>query len=501
MRPTWLESAAAVVSPKLAQRLMAFRVSRKPSMYYEGASKKRRGSHLRRKATDAPGAVRGQLADLQFGCRDLVRNNPYAARGVDAVVNNTIGTGITPQSANGRIEDLLIRHADTTECDADGLHDLYGLQRLAMRTTVEAGECLIRKRPRRPSDGLSVSFQMEVLEPDMIDTAKDGALKNGGAIIQGVEFDAIGRRVAYWLYSNHPGGTVAGRYRLSSTRVDADSIIHLFRVDRPGQVRGVPWLAPAMIKLSDFDDYDQAQLVRQKIAACFAAFVHDNDALEDVAADPDNPGGENENLVEEFEPGMIEYLSGNKSVEFGSPPQVNDYEVVQRVALRAVAGVLGVTYEAISGDLRQVNFSSGRMGHLEMQRSIASNQDMMFIPRFCRGYERWFKDTLSISGNGTAAKPWTWTSPRREMIDPTREVPAVIKAIRGGLTTLSEEIRKTGRDPADLMDEARKDLALLDERGLIFDSDPRRVAAGGTLQSEQPDDEEGNETETDDGTE
>jgi capsid protein len=56
-------------------------------------------------------------------------------------------------------------------------------------------------------------------------------------------------------------------------RVPASEIIHLFRVLRPGQIRGEPWLARALVKLNELDQYDDAELVRKKTAAMFAGFI------------------------------------------------------------------------------------------------------------------------------------------------------------------------------------------------------------------------------------
>ena len=149
-----------------------------------------------------------------------------------------------------------------------------------VRTMAESGEVLIRFRDRRIEDGLPVPLQLQVLEPDHLDSMKSGELPDGGFIVQGIEFDALGRRRAYWLFSTHPGDS-RGR-SLVSKPVPAAQVLHLYERLRPGQVRGVPWFAPVILKLRDLDDYDDAELMRKKIEACFAAFVtgaQDEDTL------------------------------------------------------------------------------------------------------------------------------------------------------------------------------------------------------------------------------
>ncbi len=119
--------------------------------------------------------------------------------------------------------------------------------------------------------------------PELL-AGKIGDLPNGGFIVQGVEFDPLGRRRAYWMFPVHPGEVAMfRRASLTSQPVPASSVLHLFDRLRPGQVRGVPWLAPVILKLRDLDEYDDAELVRKKIEACFAAFVTGSDDEETLA--------------------------------------------------------------------------------------------------------------------------------------------------------------------------------------------------------------------------
>jgi capsid protein len=124
---------------------------------------------------------------------------------------------------------------------------------------------------------------------------------------EGIEFDRAGRRVAYWIYDEHPGGGLSWKMP-TSRRVPAADVIHAFRVDRPGQYRGVPWAAPVIMTLWDLADYEDAELVRQKIAACFAVFYIGDDKrglAQSVVAGASTVAG---TPVETVEPGMIERL-------------------------------------------------------------------------------------------------------------------------------------------------------------------------------------------------
>lgn len=491
-----IDRMVAAVSPERGAKRMAARYRLnlyQNRMAYDGASVSRRTSGWRRVSTDANAETNGgSLIRLRDVARDLHRNNPTARRGIEVLVNNVVGGGVMPHftgasdRATGDLEAKAIAHFDSTAIDAAGHHNLYGLQRLVFSTIALSGECLIRRRRRTASDGLPLPFQIQVLEPDYLDSMKDGATESGGVIVQGVEFDAMGRYVACWLFDEHPGS--ARRWRsMQSRQVPAEDVIRVYRKDRPGQVRGVPWLAPIMLRLHDFADYEDAQLLRQKIAASFSVFLTDPEgrsADEQPAINRDRT--QSGFTIEEIEPGMIETLPPGYDVEFASPPGVDGYADYARISDRKFAAGLGVPYESLTGDYSQVNFSSGRMGWLEFHRTVDVHQSDIVIQQFCKPIERWFLQACSMSGIDTRDVRSKWTAPRREMIDPTKEVPSNRDAIRSGQTTLSEVIRKTGRDPAEFYAELKADFDLLDELDIILDCDPRQVSRAGLTQARTP---------------
>jgi lambda family phage portal protein len=204
---------------------------------YDGAARGRRTDGWRAPNTSADAEIAMAGALLRDRMRDLVRNNPHAAKAVSVLVNNIVGAGIIPRAASGN--EKLDREADTlweswsSQCDADGQLDCYGLQTLACREMVEAGEVLLRRRPRRSTDGLDVPLQVQIVEADLLDATRNGSLADGGRILQGIEFDAIGRRRAYWLFAQHPGDyAVSLRRGLESAAIPAIDVVHLYEKQR-----------------------------------------------------------------------------------------------------------------------------------------------------------------------------------------------------------------------------------------------------------------------------
>jgi lambda family phage portal protein len=119
-----------------------------------------------------------------------------------------------------------------------------------------------------------VPLKLQVLESEHLDSSKDGALPNGNIIRSGIEFDKAGKRVAYYLYREHPGeNALLTNLNIDSVRIPAKEILHIYKPLRPGQIRGEPWLSNVLLKLHELDQYEDAELVRKTTAAMFAGFV------------------------------------------------------------------------------------------------------------------------------------------------------------------------------------------------------------------------------------
>lgn len=476
---TFIGRAIAAVSPAWAlsrenARLRLSRVERARAEY-DGATKGRRAEGWRRRGTDANSEIgRGQKI-LRDTARDMVRNNGYAARAVAVLTANTIGAGITFQvRRNGKVDPQLQkiaqRHLESTDIDADGRHDLYGLQLLAFRAVVEGGASLIRFRQRRLTDGLTLPFQLQVLEPDYLDERKHGRI-TGGSYIYGIEFNGIGQRTAYWLFSDHPGSSIGAT--IGSKPTAARDVIHLFRADRPGQQHGVTWFAPVILRARDFADFEDAELTRQKVAACHVGVVHGESDGEVAAA----AQGTDESEV--MEPGMIWHAPDGRNITFNTPPQNNSYDAYTKVSLRAIAVGMNISAHSLTGDLGDLNFSSGRLGWQDDQRQIDSWQWQMFIPQFCSGVGGWLLRVLELVGEDVTGVTVDWTPPRREMINPPEDIKANRDAVRTGQKSWSRVIRESGEDPEQVAEELAADLERFDRLGLILDCDPRRVTSVG----------------------
>jgi lambda family phage portal protein len=458
-------------------------------MHYDAATPGNRGRSWKPNAKDADAAAAQRMRLAQVA-RDMIRNTPFATRAQQVIASNTVGDGIIPKVVGGdaRARESLLsaveRHLDTTDIDAAGRCNLYGLQRLVVNTMVDAGEALVRFRWRLGEDGFALPFQLQVLEPDHLDVTRDGRVTNGNVVLDGIEYDLIGRRVAYWLFPQHPGATGVLWRNLESVRVPAAEVLHVFRQDRPGQNRGVSWFAPVALTLQDLGDFQDAQIMRQKIAACFAAFRVTPEA-EIAGQQPIGPDGQPVAPagLDELIPGRIQNLLPGEDMRFADPPGVEAYEEFTRATLRSAAAGLGITYEALTGDLAQVNFSSARMGRMEMNRNVSAWQWLVLVPQLLQPIgRRVVRDWQMMERREVPGLRLDWAPPAPILVDPAREIPALTAAVRSGFMSRSGAVRGLGFDPERLTAEIAADAAAADAAGLVFDSDPRRVSLSGVAQ-------------------
>jgi lambda family phage portal protein len=480
-RQPWIDRALSILAPRWQlQRVRARLATELVLRSYEGASSGRRTQGWKRASTDANAATGPFVGRLRDVARDLVRNNAHAESAVTTIADHAVGWGIVAKSLskNKRVQETWDRWANTTACDADGRHDLAGLQKLVTRGVVEAGEMLVRRRFRLPSDGLPIPMQLQVLEPDFLDTSKHGiTTPTGGRIVYGVEFSPIGQRVGYWLFPEHPGNGVMSS--LQSYRIPAEGVLHIFKPQRAGAVRGASWFAPVLLRFKDFDEYEDATLMKQKIAACLSVILSDTDgsaAALGTADDSTSPG------IDSLEPGMILNVPPGRTVQVVEPPSVREYADYSKASLRAIATGLGVTYEDITGDYADMPFSAARMSRLRHWARVEDWRWRMLIPQFCDPVWGWAMEAATIMGVQGAAGA-RWTAPPAPMIDPSAEGLAYMRNVRAGIMSLSEAIRERGYDPDDLFAEMAEDNKKLDKLELVLDSDPRKMTQQGLRQA------------------
>jgi len=450
---------------------------KKASLAYEGSDHGRRLGNWQPPTSSVNSVLTSNLSTLRARSHDIIRKNPFAANAVDSIVSNCIGTGIKPQSKaknaefRKSIQSLWLQWTD--EADAAGICDFYGLQALILRSVIEAGECFVRIKVDKKNS--TVPLRLQVLEAEHLDTSKDYKLSNGNIIKTGIEFDKSGKRVAYYLYKEHPGDSFAGQ-SLDSVRVPANEILHIYKQTRPGQIRGEPWLSNVLLKLHELDQYEDAELVRKKTAAMFAGFV--------TRLDPDasmfgEKGANDQGMAfAGLEPGTMQFLEPGEDIKFSTPADVGShYEVFVKQQLRAVAVGLGLTYEQLSGDLTEVNYSSIRAGLLEFRRKCTALQYNLMVFQLCRPIWNKFvelailSDLIKIPEDPDFALV-KWIPQGFAWVDPLKEQSAQQNAVCCGFKSRAEVVSELGYDVEEIDAEIAADNERAKKLGLHFDTSP-----------------------------
>lgn len=434
--------------------------------------------------------------------RELVVTNGYAANACEAFASNLVGDGIKPSSL---IEDPVLRDqvqrlwlAWTDEADADGLTDFYGLQAMVAREMFVAGECFVRMRPRRAEDGLQVPIQLQLLQSEMLPFEKTEAAANSNRIRCGIEFNAIGRRVAYHFRRRHPGdSTDQGMVTPETVRVPAEDVLHIYRPIDAGQIRGLPHVAPAMVRLFLLDQYDDAELDRKKTAAMFAGFITKTAPEEQLMGEIE--ATDDSGATVSLEPGTLQVLLPGEDVKFSSPADVGGgYEAFQYRTLLSVSASLGLPYHLVTGDVRQANYSSLRAELVEFRRRVEQLQHGVVAHQLCRPvWARWL-ETAVLSGaldlpdfarSPSRYRPVNWIPPRWDWVDPLKDIQAQVLAMEAGIISRRKVVEATGYDVEEIDRENAADAKRAGDMGLTYRASPGETQGARATPTRKPETE------------
>ncbi len=413
------------------------------------------------------------------------RNNATAAAAVNALVSNIIGPGIVPSpqhpdpAERARLSDLFARWTD--RADFDGERDFYGLQALAVRQWIEAGESFAHLL-LAPDSGPDVPLQLRLLHPSQVPTEWPMALVNN-AVRGGIEHDEFGRRVAYLALPFRPEDPFMAMAKAgwSPVRLPADDVLHLFEALEPGQIRGLSWFTPVLLALNELDQLQDAALVRAKLANLICAALVDQNG--DAGGLPGNAAAGV--LTMGLEPGSILPLKPGTSLEFFDPKESQNYAPFVKEHLRAIAAGLGIPYELLTGDLSSVNYSSIRAGLVEFRKKLEHWQHNVVVFKFCRPvWDRWVRTAVlsgAIDPTLYAADPVAyhaveWLPPRQEWVDPAKDLAAEVGAIEAGLMSRTQALARRGVDIGRVRAEIAAERAADAAAGLTFIAPAARPA-------------------------
>ncbi|MBB4952754.1 lambda family phage portal protein [Agrobacterium vitis] len=459
---------------------------------YAAAGNGRRNKNWRARSTTATMEVAGAMTTLRNRAREFVRNSWAGPRILDVMTSHVIGTGImtVPDTGSDRADRLyrLAREEWEASSDIEGVLDYGGQQALLFRSMIEGGDCILRMLPISMAEAVrTVPLRLLGLEGDQIDVSRDsvyGTNTTSENVRLGIKLGEWGQRRGCYLSQYHPGDT--GSWNVTqSALVDWADLCHLYRPLRLGQIRGISHFAPILLSGQEIQDLMEAAIVQQRTQASLTGFIKRPPGVANpLITKPDDKSKER---ITSIRPGQIQDI-GEAEITFPNPSSTSVFAEAYNAGLYAMAAGAGITYDQMTGDLRQANFSSLRAGKIEFRRLVEQLQWHCFVPLVCRKVDRRFEDYATMAGVLSARRggyPVNHVMPAVEPIDPKKDMEADILAVRSGRMSPQEFISSWGRDWRKVAKDFEAFFAFTDAHNITLDIDPRKPANGAAV-GQQP---------------
>jgi lambda family phage portal protein len=349
-----------------------------------------------------------------------------------------------------------------------------------------------------------LTLALEVINPQRVTTPPE---KISNPLIRaGVQFSSNGKIEGYWVRTQDVNDiNFDYEYKWEFyPRFDKQGqprIVHVFERQFPNQHRGIPWMASALNRIKDLDDWYEAELVAKQIEACFGLiFTGGPDSISpyDVAAANSNESTSTGKQLEDIQPGMVHYAAEGESVTTIDPqrPGGTFAPFVERT-IRSIAATLNIPYELIAKDYFRTTFSSGQLAMLDgrvvfkMRRQVLV--DGLLIPlwsRFVDGvvFANEADGTIDITqyaADKTAFTTHVWVAPGWGFINPRDEVNAIQIALESNVTNLSTVYSEKGEDVEVELEKRRVELLRLAEIEVEVRAYKRDLEEAAGLPSEQ----------------
>jgi lambda family phage portal protein len=468
-----LDKAIAYLAPGVAMQRIAQRNQLAISGAYTGArvdrSQLSRWNPLNGSANSD--TIR-DLRTLRARSRDQMRNAPVALGALNTKVSHSVGTGLSyspsidadflgmDDEQKEEWEDDTKRRfaawAGSPDCDIARQLDFYGLQELGFRSYLESGDCFA-VTPRIARAGKRPRLAIQLVEADRV--CNPGLAPDTATMLDGIEIvPETGEVLAYHVAREHPGGNnftgnkwdrVAARGAQTGRR----NVLHIYKPLRPGQVRGVPWIAPILEPLKQLGRWSDAELNAAVVSGLMATFVTmDANAFQDLY-DEDAQGAIIDSASKwsgEMESGKAINLLPGESVESPPPGRPNPaFDPFWVAMVRQIGMALEMPYEVLVMHF-QSSYSAARAALLMAWKSFRSSRDLL-SKTFCQPvFELWLADEVAegrincpgFFADDVVRAAWCsaiWTGDGPGSIDPEKEVNAAQKRVDLGISTKQAE--------------------------------------------------------------
>lgn len=464
----WFDILLASIAPGLALRRLQARVTIKN--YYEGAESNRFRT-LTAASSSPDENNRPSLATLRYQARNLDDNYDVASCALDTLVNNVVGTGITPDPIVKNIDGSPATEFNDTLRDlwADWIKnpevtkelDYYSMQRLLCRSFARDGEVFMQYIEGSVA-GLNhktiVPFSVEPLESDFVPYDLDNESEG---INQGVKKNAWGEPLIYYVYKKHPGDRSAIMVTSETKPVPKEKMMHLKLCKRIRQTRGIGKLTSVLTRFDDIKEIEESERVAARVAAAMAGFIKKGSPERFIELTADEQSERYRQL--EFAPGMIfdDLRPGEDVGTIGSNRPNNSVIDFVDSNLRRAAGGIGINYSSLAKNFNG-SYSAQRQELAEAFVNYGVLWHFYKEKETRPTWERFVK--MALSSGAAAPGPEIdmetlfnadFSRPVIPWVDPQKEMTAIEKELALNLNSKSSVMRARGRNP----DDVRKKIA------------------------------------------
>ena len=307
-----------------------------------------------------------------------------------------------------------------------------------------------------PYDKTAIPYILQMREVDEIDGNRTSYQINndGNRIVNGIELNQYNKPIAFWLKKITPDGLQIG----DSERISAERVFYLRKKQRPSQIREVSKLAPTANKIRDINEFSEAISIKERVLACLSVFIKKavpmggvgRGGISTINKDKDT-GFENATLA----PGIVKELAPGDDIATVNPSgQASNAKEFITAQQRLISSGMGLSYEAVSRDMSQVNYSSARQGLIEDFKTYEDAQEFLKKHFLKKVYEQVITyavlaGKLSIPDffdNKDRYLNHSWIAPGMSWIDPNREINANKTALESNQTTLANICSANGLD-------------------------------------------------------
>ncbi|EAM1281468.1 phage portal protein [Salmonella enterica subsp. enterica serovar Newport] len=411
-------------------------------------------------------AIKGSAQRLYNQGRTLALNTSIGARYAQHVVDQVVGTGLSPKTfimkggkldteTNTMLENAFWRWAGSQKrFSRNGKLNFLELLKMCEKERVMGGEAFVVLHDE------GRDLQVSVLGADKCDWTDCRKLDNGNTVYQGIEYDSETiRPVAYWFrrYDLFTQTFTGEKYR-----VDAEKVLHYYIPATAEALRGVTDFLPVIKDIAHMDAFRETAIIQKRIAASSMGFIERPKAEgNDFDTGEDEDNYQPPSVVTDFEPGTIQELEAGATIKSIQATQGgDDFDKFNEAMLTAISMGLSSYKTALTGDTANVNYSAARFGALMERNRFKGNQDRLIDIVVMPLFEAFLNHAvlhslvnIRMTQIDNIILNTTVIRPKYESVDPIKDINAEVTLIEKGLKSRSAVIMERGEDPVQVFKE------------------------------------------------